>query len=200
MADKEEQVKRSQYFIKRRFQARFVVLFIALVIVGSIISGAILYRVTYKELGVEFGRAHSQLRSTGEIILPAVLLTNVITVGVIGIATIIVTIVLSHKIAGPLYRFEKNAKKVGEGDLTVRTKLRESDQTKQLAIAFSEMTDSLREKMKDLKDKALEISKTVTDLDKNIDKTTAQDYINKEIEELTRLSSELDSALKYFKV
>ncbi|MFH0925871.1 MAG: hypothetical protein V1872_09650 [bacterium] len=102
---------RTQYFIKRRFQMRFIILFIALVVVGSIISGTILLRMTYREFGIEFGKAHSQLKSTREIILPTVILTSVITTSIIGIATIVVTIIFSHKIAGPLYRFERNAKK-----------------------------------------------------------------------------------------
>lgn len=60
----------------------------------------------------------------------------------------VVSIFISHKIAGPIYRFEKSAKAIEEGDLTLKFKLRQGDELKELADALDKMTASLRSKIK----------------------------------------------------
>ena len=53
------------------------------------------------------------------------------------------TIFLSHKIAGPLYRFERILFDVTHGELTTRCYLRKFDEAKQVANAFNVALQSL---------------------------------------------------------
>ncbi|MDI6756682.1 MAG: methyl-accepting chemotaxis protein [Endomicrobiia bacterium] len=54
---------------------------------------------------------------------------------------------LTHKIAGPLYRFQKSMEAVGRGDLTHTVKIRKGDELKDIEISFNEMIKNLREKI-----------------------------------------------------
>ncbi|MFH0925870.1 MAG: hypothetical protein V1872_09645 [bacterium] len=91
-------------------------------------------------------------------------------------------------------------KKIGEGDLTVRTELRKDDQTKQLAIAFSEMTNNLKEKIGEVKDKSSEISKTIGNIDDKLKGIAVSSEISEDIENLAELNAVLNTTLKYFKL
>ena len=61
------------------------------------------------------------------------------------------TIFLSHKIAGPLYRFETVLYQIALGDLSVRCQLRKFDEAKSVAQAFNRTLDSLDYKISQLK-------------------------------------------------
>ncbi len=63
------------------------------------------------------------------------------------LAIALASIFISHKIAGPIYRFERQAKAIGEGDLTPKFKLRKGDELKDLADALQGMVDALRNKI-----------------------------------------------------
>lgn len=62
---------------------------------------------------------------------------------VVVIEMAILTIFVSHKIAGPIYRFEKFAQSVQEGDLSARIHLRKGDEMIETAEKFNEMMDEL---------------------------------------------------------
>jgi methyl-accepting chemotaxis protein len=88
-----------------------------------------------------------EVKSTSVAILPAIILTNIITAGIVSIAAVIVVLFISHKIAGPMHRFEKEIKNIGKGDISRGIVLREEDQFEKIAQALDEMVASLREKV-----------------------------------------------------
>jgi len=61
------------------------------------------------------------------------------------------TLLVSHKIAGPLFRFKVMLGILGEGDLLSTMKLREGDQLQQVAVAYNEAVGKINEKIKKLK-------------------------------------------------
>jgi methyl-accepting chemotaxis protein len=197
----EEIKRRKTYFIQRVFQTKFIVLFLLLVILGSVISGGLLYQRTFTELGDHYGKAHLKLKSTGEIILPNVLIGNVIAIVIIGVASVALTIFISHKVAGPLYRFEKNAEQIAQGDLTVVTKLRQSDQVKGLADAFSKMTSELREKLLDIRRGSEELPILVDEMKSLSQKNTVSpEELAGIMARLSHISSSLEKAFEHFKL
>ncbi len=78
--------------------------------------------------------------------MPAVLYTNLFNFVVVGLATVFVTLYISHKIAGPLYRFETDLKMIAEGDLKHRIRLREGDQLKDLADSLNLFISTLEKR------------------------------------------------------
>ncbi|MFN3395547.1 MAG: HAMP domain-containing protein [Thermodesulfovibrionales bacterium] len=50
---------------------------------------------------------------------------------------------LSHRIAGPLYRFEISIEEIIKGNLSFRIKLRKKDEAKELAEAMNRMIETL---------------------------------------------------------
>ena len=95
----------------------------------------------------EKGALRSALRSVNRSLAPKVaILVIVIFIG---------GIIISHRIAGPMYRFEKSAQAISKGDLSVNFYVRKSDEMKHTAVTLEEMVESLRgdiDKMKKLAD------------------------------------------------
>ncbi len=71
---------------------------------------------------------------------------------------IIVSAVISHKMAGPIYKFEKSCQTVASGDLSHRVFLRKGDQLMELQDSFNEMVSKFHSyavESEKLKNKAL---------------------------------------------
>ena len=143
--------KRKNYFIDKKFQSVFIIKFCALVIVGALISGAIVYMTSRASLTTTFESLRLVIRSTADFILPSVLLSTAVVIVVIGLASVAMTLFTSHRIAGPLYRMAKDIEEVSSGNLQKRFSLRSADEIKPLARGLDEMTQSLRRDIDELK-------------------------------------------------
>ena len=95
----EIQYRRRNYFIKKGFQARFILRFILVIFLGIMVSSGIVYFLTSKKIEEAYYRSHIKIASTGEIVYPILFTANIITVGIIIVITIIITLLISHKIA-----------------------------------------------------------------------------------------------------
>ncbi|MCL6584012.1 MAG: methyl-accepting chemotaxis protein [bacterium] len=201
MSREEGMKKRKKYFIQRLFQTKFIILFLFLVILGSIISGGLLYKRTSVDLGNSYSEAHSKLKTTGELILPNVLIGNIVAIIIIGVATVALTVIISHRVAGPLYRFEKTTEQIAQGDLTIVTRLRQYDQVKSLADALSRMTMELREKILDIRKKSEELPLLLDEMKAlSQKKTVSSEELTSIMNRLSRISSSLQQSLEHFKL
>ena len=76
------------------------------------------------------------LKAVNRSMFPKVMLLAVII--------FIAGIIISHKIAGPMYRIEKSAEAISNGDLSVSFRIRKGDEMKEASSALEEMVDSLQ--------------------------------------------------------
>ena len=178
--------RRRHYFIKKEFQFKFILKFCLIILMGVIFSTGLLFLFSQGTLTSSFQQSRLVIKNTASAILPAVIYTNLITLGLITLATIVVTIFISHKIAGPLFRFEKELKEIGEGDLTKNMRLRKKDQTTDMTVSLNRMIASLH-------DKVLDIQKAVEQLIESASKQKAPEGL---IEELTHLHQRIESNFK----
>jgi methyl-accepting chemotaxis protein len=74
-------------------------------------------------------------------------MSNLIVVLIVGVIGIIGLILISHKIAGPLYRFEKGVAEVSKGDLSYRFRTRKGDQLTQLSESLNSLTSMMDSKV-----------------------------------------------------
>jgi nitrogen fixation/metabolism regulation signal transduction histidine kinase len=157
-----EKNRRRNYYIDRQFQLGFIIKFCALVVIGSVISGAIVYLMSKSTVCTIFENSRLTIKSTADFILPAVLLSGLVSLVLVGLATIIVTLFTSHKIAGPLYRLDKDVQQITSGNLKVTFKLRQGDEIRPLALSLNNMAIALRsnivEAKKEIKDLELSLN------------------------------------------
>lgn len=139
--------QRKNYFIKQEFQFKFIIKFCLILIAGIIISTGLVFLFSQETLTSSFDNSRLVVENTGYAIMPVLIITNLITLGIITLAVIIVTLFVSHKIAGPMFRFEQDIKKIAKGNLLVRINLRQKDQFSEMADAFNDMSAGLHGKI-----------------------------------------------------
>ena len=178
--------KRRQYFVQKEFQFKFILKFCIVLFVGIVVSTGLLFLFSKDTLTSSFEQSRLVIKNTAFAILPSVFLSNLITLGLITLATIVVTLLVSHKLAGPLFRFQKELNQIGEGDLTQAIKLREKDQITAMAESLDQMRASLQEKVMAIKEEVENI----------MESTSRQDVPPELVEQLNQLRLKIGKNFK----
>jgi len=147
MSDNVQGYKRKTIYIKKDFQFKFILKFCLILLAGILISTSLLFFFSQGTLTSSFENSRLIIKNTGVAILPTVIATNLVTLGIICIAAIIVILFISHRIAGPMFRFEKDLHRIGQGDLCVKINLRKKDQFSEMARALNNMTGKIHKKV-----------------------------------------------------
>lgn len=178
--------KRGQYFIKKDFQSKFIVKFCLLVLAGVIISTVVVFLFTHGTLTSSFQHGRLVVKNTSLAILPAVMYANIVTLGLISLASILITLFISHKIAGPLFRIEEDLKIIERGDLTKKISFRNKDQLTALADSINKTTTGLHKKVADIQ----------TDVEHLLESASGQNASQELIEGLDHLHQKIGNNFK----
>lgn len=153
--------RRKNYYINKEFQRNFILKFCLLVLIGSLISGIIIYSMSRATVTTTFENSKLTIKSTADFILPAVLLASAVVILAIGIAAIAITLFTSHRIAGPLYRIEKDINEITAGNLNIAFNLRHGDEIKPIAASLNRMVRSVKEKVVAVKQDLIQLEDEV---------------------------------------
>lgn len=141
-----DKVRRRIYLIDKKLQLRFTFLVVALVLIYSLFLGGATY-LNYKISCIVFDTTsvynpavEDAIKSEGR----RTVATTTIFLVINGIVVGLVFILLTHKVAGPLYRLQKNMEIVSSGKLPRKMTLRKNDELTYMADSFNEMTEGLR--------------------------------------------------------
>ncbi len=157
--------KRRQYYIDRKFQANFILKFFGVLLFGAILSVGVTLLTTQETLTSSFEGSKLVIEKTSLAILPSVILTNLITTCVVGVIVIAVTLLVSHKIAGPMFRFEKDLEEIGKGNLQKRIRTRDGDQFANVATNLNIMVENLNSKLSEVKQEVEQLSEEAERMD-----------------------------------
>ena len=136
------QFQRKQYFVQKAMQLRFARFVILFVFVSSILTGGVIFLVTFLLMGEKLASVYPQER-LAPIFQSVYLWAFVSLAGVIPII-FYGSIVFSHRIAGPLPKIHRVLKEIGQGNFDQSLILRKHDELKELADAINEMAVNLK--------------------------------------------------------
>ncbi|MBN8216960.1 MAG: methyl-accepting chemotaxis protein [Spirochaetes bacterium] len=209
--------KRKNYMVKRSFQVRLMLrIFSVIAIIIALLTGS-LFIVNELSFKTAKGAIVKHIESLNEInpvdVGPTDILKRTAMVGQnvriavdnlrgnmvkAFIASLVLALLLtgtvflliSHRIAGPVYRIEKSLQALEQGDLTMRVYLRDQDEFKDLGDIFNSMTASLN-------DKVNRIQQTIIQLQIDVEKENIDAEAKRRL--IDRVSS-LENLLKQFKI
>lgn len=187
--------RRRIYFIEKSFQAKFILKFCVLVVFGGLLTIGLLYFLAMKSTTVSFVNSRVVVRSTADFILPILVQTVAIVVVIVGFAAVIVTLFVSHKIAGPLYRLKKVMQELENGDFSQDFHIRHLDQLQDLAKTFNITIKKIRERIQILKEGLGILEQGLN----NISENDIAENKRTLLFELKKVSEELSKASRYFK-
>jgi len=139
--------RRRNYFIEKKFQAQFILKFCCLAMAGGLLTVGLVYLLASRATTVSIVDSRVVVRSTADFILPVLAQTVAVAVVAVGLATIVLTLFSSHKIAGPLYRFKRVLEDLEEGDFSKGFSIRTLDQLQVLADSLNEVVIRNKERL-----------------------------------------------------
>ncbi len=147
-------IKRRIYFIDKKFQTKFIFKFCLIVVVASLALTALLIYFSQGSTTVAIENTKVKVMSTADFMLPVFIQTIAIVFAAAALAVLILSLLVSHKIAGPLYRIKREIDALKEGDFRRSFNLRKKDQLKDLAQSLDQMCNSLKDKHLRIRDKS----------------------------------------------
>ena len=186
MAEKRP-IRRQHIYVKKEFQFNFILKFCTILLVGVLISSGLLFLFSQDTLTSTFSHSRLVIKSTAEAMLPAIIITNLISLALIVVTTIIVTLYISHKIAGPIFRLEKEIQRIGQGDLSTVITLRDKDQMVDVVQRVNEMTTGLHRRVAEIKRQAESIARSASHPDTSGDVAEQAEQLNRYVSDHFRL-------------
>lgn len=195
------QAKRRTVFIDRKFQSAFVFKFLFLLLAGTLIFDIAAYFILNRRLEDTLYSAHLSIRSVGEILLPVLLSLSIIFIVILGAAVLVMTLLSSHLIAGPLHAIRRYIDHIGEGDLDFCARLREKDQALPLISSLCRSLDVLNERLSSVQSLTSELNVTSRSLMDEVQKVSGdhRDELEKNAATLIEIGSKLSEESAFFK-
>ena len=139
---KKEFVLRKKYLISKHFQIKYIVMILVFMLLVAWLAGFTVYCTLFALLGEKLADVYPRGRLIA--LFKTVNITLLINVALLVPFVVVVSVILSHRIAGPLYRIERYLNEVAQGDFSSILKLRKRDELKGVAEAINSLTQDLR--------------------------------------------------------
>ena len=144
--------KRKIYFIKKDFQTRFILRFVAIATVWAAATVMLFAYLAEKRLERFRFSSHIDITTTSELLMPITLATHVVTLLIFAVFLVYTIHRLWKSLSTPLYHIKKDIARLTDGDMSHKISLRESDKFNDLATDLDGMRRGLREKIIKMKE------------------------------------------------
>lgn len=138
----QKRIKRKRYVIAVKFQLKYVLYILAVLYIGAAIAGYTVYYTTWVILGEKLANVYPRGRLV--YIFHAANMVLLIRLLLITPIFIIIGVIFSHRIAGPVYRIGKYIDSLVQGNYSQGLTLRKKDELKDLAAKMTQLCYKLR--------------------------------------------------------
>ena len=135
--------KRKNFFIKKNFQGKLILGYFLFLTGGCLFFIMLLGFFSADTLTISYSNHDLQFGQTPIILLKKILAAHWIFIASGAVFTIIAAMLITHRIAGPLFRFERAFDNMLNKDLTDNVALRTKDEGKELAIKINDFNQDL---------------------------------------------------------
>jgi methyl-accepting chemotaxis protein len=157
--------RRRRYIVSSGFQWRFVLGFVAVALMGSVVATALFNWFALKRLEELRWSASVAVQSSGEVLKPLFIYANLFSFVFVAVLLVITGVLMMRKVHGPLYRIAEDLKIIGEGNLSSAIILRKRDEFRDVAVALNKMLETLRVRFGELRERYEEISEQLLELE-----------------------------------
>lgn len=189
--------KRLKYIVEKKLQFRLLAIDMSYLFGFIVVSSAILFVPLMIKLGssdtteVELYEVASRILHLHSYFWPTALL------GLVVVA--VHSIWVSHKIAGPLYRFKLMFKAVKDGNLPIPAMLRKGDYLLGEMDVINEMIESLRDRIAEIQQEHALLAEAISEL-KEVVSSGSNEEIERNLEALEEKEERFGTKLDYFKI
>lgn len=139
--------RRRHYMVDQSFQLNFIFKFCLVTIISSLAIGSLVYYFSQSSTTVAIEHTKVIVKPTSDFIRPLLILTVLIVTVFSAVVVLFLTLIVSHRIAGPVYRFRKDLARISEGYFENPFQIRRKDQLRELAESLKTMTNTFKWKV-----------------------------------------------------
>jgi methyl-accepting chemotaxis protein len=191
--------KRRTYYIEKKFQTKYILLTIFLLLAYTFAFIIIIFSPYILTLYFDF----YSLSEKADAARTLLILHAKVWPGIAGIILLFgaLSIFITHKIAGPLYRLKKTISEIINGNLDVKVKLRKNDDLKDLAEHVNMLAEELKTFVNTVKVDYDLLSEYILELEREIDaKMITEESGRKIIKKVQNSRKNIEVALDKFKI
>ncbi len=174
--------------------------FFIFVIIGSILFALIFSLLSYGTLSISYKNYDLQIGKTPLVLLKEILLAYWIFIVSGGLTVAIISVFLTHRFAGPIYRFEKSFEKLIRGNFNFEVRLRRNDENKQIAQMMNQLINMLSSSFKEMRHLTDEIDSKLTDVSRSVNQTDGGKEAAAYLDKANTLAKRLREILYGFKI
>lgn len=187
--------RRRNYFIKKDLQGRYIFSFFIFVMAGSFFFTIIFSLLSADTLTIEYRNYDLRLGKTPVILLREILSAHWIFILAGGLLVVIASMLLTHRFAGPVYRFERSLEEMLKGNLDFEIRLRSGDEAKELALLLNELTASLSSRLGEIRELAEETGSHISNA-----RGAAGDAAGTELDKAAAANGKIGEKLRSFRL
>ena len=190
---------RKRILISRKLQFKYV----GVILVAILASCTLITLTVYFACWSSLAETDANIQTTIAVgkILDNINIMILFELPILLLLACFVGILVSHKIAGPVYRLQKAARDVAQGDLTVSVSLRSDDELRNLSDAFNSVIENMQRLVSKDKKLIFELSQITNTLyEKLKDKKINEDDALALIRKLNDLVGELKTLILQYKI
>lgn len=192
--------KRRQFFIKSEFQGKYIFKAFISVVFGSILFVLIFSFFSSNTLSIAYDNYHLTLGMTPRLLLNKILSTQWLFIVSCGMAVAVITLFLSHRVAGPFFRFEKALDLMTTKDISSRVYLRKKDEGKALGEKINLFNEMLSQSLQRMRQTSERIKICCDGIQSAGDGQVPSDLLKKQLEEIKRCNHDNLELLSEFKL
>lgn len=175
--------KRKQIYINMDLQFKYSLILIFTMFIEMIIVGLALLYV--------FSQPKPEIPGANIYFIYKVVLAIIIF---LTLCNITVGVYMSHKVAGPLFRFVMVSRELANGNLKVQANLRKGDELRELEAAFNDMTERMRSVIREDRKRLEDVKEALKVIEEAAPKS------GKIQEEIQFIREAADKITKYFAI
>ncbi|UCH80023.1 MAG: hypothetical protein JSW20_09760 [Nitrospiraceae bacterium] len=182
--------------LSKRYLRNFFLCIGITFVIGTSISAAVLYSDIYQPLNTHYGAILSIIGGLKESLTAKTLKINVIFYILISTGIGLLSVLYSHRVAGPLHRIKIFLRSIADGTPEKILQLRHKDAIDTFASTINEMTDAYRRRNHELKSEIDQLRKSAHELEQLAEEGRPVDKVLEEIIDTDRRISGLLKAIK----
>jgi two-component system sensor histidine kinase ResE len=148
-------------------------------LLSTVITSIVLHLNIHRPLNTHYSAILSIISDLKETLLLKTVKISALFSFLAAIGLLFISIIYTHRIAGPLHRIKSAAKAIGRGNLETKIQLRSKDAIHHFAKSLNSMTENYRDRISVLSGSLDQLKDSIT-----------------EIKSLTDANQEIDSALE----
>ena len=173
--------RRRNYFIKKELQGRYIFSFFILVMAGSFLFTLIFSILSADTLTMVYNDHTLKFGKTPVVLLKEILRAHWIFIVAGGVIVALVAMFLTHRFAGPLFRFEQSLQKMIKGNFDFEIRLRSTDEAKETAHMFNDFINTLSSQLREMRDLSDQIDDRLADAHSSVTDAGAGVELNRAI-------------------